>query len=95
MLRLATDEDFYNRILRGVLRRRPGPDIACVQDANLPEKNDPDMLEWVAREGRVLLSHDVVTMRKHAYDRPCAQWRQRCVLSSGVGVCSVAAKVCA
>lgn len=69
MLRLATDEDFNNRILRGVLRRLPGLDIARVQDANLPEKNDPDVLEWAAREERVLLSHDVATMRKHAYDR--------------------------
>jgi hypothetical protein len=69
MLRLATDEDFNNRILRGVLRRLPELDIVRVQDANLPRKKDPDVLEWAAREGRVLLSHDVGTMRKHAYDR--------------------------
>jgi hypothetical protein len=68
MLRLATDEDF-NKILRGVLRRLPELDIVRVQDANLPRKDDPDVLEWAAREGRVLLSHDVGTMRKHAYDR--------------------------
>lgn len=36
MLRLATDEDFNNRILRGLLRRRPGLDIVRVQDAGLP-----------------------------------------------------------
>jgi hypothetical protein len=69
MLRLATDEDFNNRILRGVLRRLPELDIVRVQDANLPRRDDPNVLEWAAREGRVLLSHDVGTMRKHAYDR--------------------------
>jgi hypothetical protein len=69
MLRLATDEDFNNRILRGVLRRLPELDIVRVQDANLPRRKDPDVLEWAAREGRVLLSHDVTTMRQHAYDR--------------------------
>lgn len=35
MLRLATDEDFNNRILRGLLRRRPDLDIARAQDAGL------------------------------------------------------------
>jgi len=51
MLRLTTDEDFNNRILRGVLRRLPKLDIVRVQDANLPKKDDPDVLEWAAREG--------------------------------------------
>ena len=27
------------------------------------------MLEWVAGEGRVLLTHDVTTMKKHAFAR--------------------------
>jgi hypothetical protein len=69
MLRLATDEDFNNRILPGLLRQLPEIDSARVQDAGLPVKDDPHVLEWAAREGRVLLSHDVTTMTKHAYDR--------------------------
>lgn len=69
MLRLATDEDFNNRILRGVLHRAPELDIVRVQDAWLTLKDDPHVLEWAAREGRVLLTHDVTTMRKYAYDR--------------------------
>lgn len=72
MLRLATDEDFNNRILRGVLRRLPELDVVRVQDARLPRREDPDVLEWAAREGRVLLSHDVATMRRHAYERVTA-----------------------
>ena len=31
--------------------------------------SDPEVLEWAAREGRVLLTHDVATMPIHAYDR--------------------------
>jgi hypothetical protein len=30
MLRLATDEDFNNRVLRGLLRRKPNLDIVRV-----------------------------------------------------------------
>ena len=40
MLRLATDEDFNNRILRGVLRRNPGLDIIRAQDAGLRGQED-------------------------------------------------------
>jgi len=68
-IRLLVDEDFDNDILRGVLRRRPGTDIARVQDVGLSGAEDPDVLEWAAQHGRVLLTHDVSTMKAHAYDR--------------------------
>src|SRR6266852_8549830 len=67
MLRLATDEDFNNRILRGLLRRLP--DVARVQDVWLSGSEDPDVLEWAAGEGRVLLTHDASTMSAFAYER--------------------------
>lgn len=69
MLRLAIDEDFNNHILRGVQFILPGLDALRVQDAHLPQKDDPDVLEWAAREERVLLTQDVNTMTKHAYNR--------------------------
>lgn len=69
MLKLAADEDFNNRILRGVLLRRPELDIVRVQDAALALKDDPNVLEWAASENRALLTHDVSTMTKHAYAR--------------------------
>ncbi|HVF48701.1 MAG TPA: DUF5615 family PIN-like protein [Pyrinomonadaceae bacterium] len=72
MLRLAADEDFNNRILRGLIRRQPELDIVRVQDAGLSAKADTDVLEWAAMEGRVLLTHDVTTMKKHADDRIAA-----------------------
>src|SRR5437764_1427182 len=69
MLRLATDEDFNNRIVRGLLRRQPQLDIVRVQDAGLAAKNDPEILAWAAAERRVLLTHDVSTMKPFAYER--------------------------
>ncbi|MDT5123656.1 MAG: hypothetical protein QOC96_3138 [Acidobacteriota bacterium] len=72
MLRLVTDEDFNNRVLRGLLRRNPNLDILRVQDAGLRARTDPEILEWAAVERRVLLTHDVTTMTQYAYDRIAA-----------------------
>ena len=47
--------------------------ISCVfSDVGLLGKSDPMVLEWAAREMRVLLTHDVRTMRYHAYARLAA-----------------------
>lgn len=73
MLRLAIDEDFNNRILRGLLRRRPDLNIVRVQDAGLSGRRDAEVLEWAAREGRVLLTHDVTTMKRYVDERVAAK----------------------
>jgi hypothetical protein len=72
MLRLAADENFNNDIVRGLLRRNPELDIVRVQDAGLSGNTDPSVLEWCANNGRVLFSHDVRTITKHAYERVAA-----------------------
>ena len=72
MLRLAADEDFNNDIVRGLLRRRPGLDILRVQDAGLSGASDATVLEWAAQENRILLTHDVSTLTRHAYERVAA-----------------------
>lgn len=69
MLALATDEDFNNRILRGLVRRQPDLDIVRVQDAGLLGRGDAEVLERAATEGRVRLSHDVTTMKQHVDER--------------------------
>lgn len=69
MLRLAADENFNNDIVRGVLRRNPAVDIVRVQDVGLAGADDPSILDWAAKAGRVLLTHDVTTMTRYAYDR--------------------------
>ena len=69
MLHFAADENFNNDIVRGLLRRNPNIDVVRVQDVSLSSTDDPTILEWAAQQGRVLLTHDVSTMTRHAYDR--------------------------
>lgn len=69
MLRLAAGENFNNDIIRGLLRRKPDLDIVRIQDIGLSGADDPTILEWAARESRVLLTHDVSTITRHAYER--------------------------
>jgi hypothetical protein len=69
MLRLATDEDFDNDVVRGLLREEPNLGIMRVQDAGLSGKADSVLLEWAEREGRIMLTHDISTMTKYAFER--------------------------
>lgn len=69
MLRLLADENFNNDIVRGLLRRKPDVDIVRMQDVGLSGSDDPAVLEWAARQGRVLLTHDVTSMTRYAYER--------------------------
>jgi hypothetical protein len=69
VIRLAIDENFDHHILRAMMRRVPNLDARTVMDAGLAGADDPTVLEWAAREGRVLLTHDVRTMTRFAYER--------------------------
>ncbi len=69
MLRLVSDENFNGDIVRGLFRRHAELDLVCVQDVGLRQTPDPDILEWAASQGRVLLSHDVSTVPPAAYQR--------------------------
>ncbi|MBI3247070.1 MAG: DUF5615 family PIN-like protein [Deltaproteobacteria bacterium] len=69
MLRFVADEDFTRVIVRGVLRARPGIDLVRVQDVGLRTQDDAAVLDWAAKAGRVLLTHDAQTMPAHAYER--------------------------
>ena len=72
MLRFAADENFNNDIVRGLRRRRADIDITRIQDAGLTGKDDPAVLAWCADQRRVLLTHDVRTITRHAYERATA-----------------------
>src|SRR5436309_9252579 len=69
MLRFLADEDFDNRIVRGLIDQHPEVDLVRAQDVDLSEQVDPAVLEWAAQEGRIVLTHDVSTMTKYAYER--------------------------
>jgi predicted nuclease of predicted toxin-antitoxin system len=50
-----SDEDFNNRIVRGLSRRFPSLDLVRVQDVGLAGKHDTRVLEWTANEERLVL----------------------------------------
>ena len=68
-IRFLIDEDFDNDILRGVVRRLPEFDAVCVQDVGLSNTHGTRVLEWAAQQNRVLLTHDISTMKFYAYAR--------------------------
>jgi hypothetical protein len=69
MLRLLSDEDAHEDIIRGLRRREPGLDIIRVEDVGLDHTPDPVILEWAAKENRVLISGDLNTMVGFAWSR--------------------------
>ncbi len=70
MIRICVDENFNNKIVRGLLRRNPKLDVVRIQDiAGLSGADDPTVLDWAAKESRVLLTHDVNTLAHFAFER--------------------------
>ena len=69
MLRFAADENLNYNIIRGLIRRNSDLDIINIHDAGLSGKHDAAVLEWAAQENRILLTHDVTTITKYAYER--------------------------
>jgi predicted nuclease of predicted toxin-antitoxin system len=63
MKRLA-DQNLDNAIVRGLLRRSYGFDIARAQDfPQISGEEDTVMLDWATRNDRVVLTHDVSRKR--------------------------------
>jgi predicted nuclease of predicted toxin-antitoxin system len=68
-MRFAADENLNGKVLNGLLERLPDLDIVRVQDTEMYEAPDIAVLEWAAREGRILLTHDEQTLIDEAYLR--------------------------
>ena len=69
MPKFLADENFNYDIVRGLLRQLPDLDIVTAQDVGLTRADDPEVLQWAAQEGRVVLTHDLETMTDYAYER--------------------------
>lgn len=69
MLRLLIDENLDHRILRGLRLRLPALDFVIVQNTDLKGAKDPPLLAWAAEQHRILVTHDLKTIPKHAYER--------------------------
>jgi len=68
-LRFAADENFNGKIVRGLFRLVSDLDLVRIQDTPLAGSSDDEVLTWAAREHRIVLTHDVSTMGKAAWDR--------------------------
>lgn len=66
MLRLLIDENFDHRILRGLTSRLPALDFVLVREIGMKRAEDPALLDWAARENRVILTHDIKTLVPNA-----------------------------
>jgi hypothetical protein len=71
-LKFLVDENFNHKTLAGIKRREPGLDIVAVQEVGLRETEDPEVLDWAAQEGRVVVTHDVSTFSVFAFERVAA-----------------------
>jgi hypothetical protein len=69
VIKLLADENLRNSIIRGLKRRRAGTDIVRVQDVGLSGSDDTTILVWAAEQGRVLVTYDVNTVPRIAWDR--------------------------
>jgi hypothetical protein len=61
LLAYLTDEDVHGPIVDGLRRHHPELDIVRAVDVGLASVDDNDLLDWAAKHGRVLVSHDVNT----------------------------------
>ena len=77
-MRLLLDENVEKALLNvfpwresnlGLRRRHPGLDVVRVVDVGLGGRSDPEILEWAAREGRVVVSRDRATLSAEAARR--------------------------
>jgi len=66
MIRLLTDENVNNNLMRGLARRLPQLDFVSVRDVGLAGSPDLVLLKWAVNEQRVILTHDLKTMVRDA-----------------------------
>jgi hypothetical protein len=75
MLRLISDEDVHDDIIRGLRRAEPSLDILRAVDVGLGHTPDPEILAWAAAQERVLITGDLNTMVGFAWARVQASQR--------------------
>ncbi|MCS7300061.1 MAG: DUF5615 family PIN-like protein [Fimbriimonadales bacterium] len=68
-MRVAVDANFRREIIEGLQRRMPHLDVVWVQQVGLEQAPDEAVLEWAAKEARILLTHDHRTMPDAVYRR--------------------------
>jgi hypothetical protein len=64
-IRFLADADLNRAIVIGALEREPAIDFITATEADLGGQGDPEVLEFAANQGRILVSHDTSTMPEH------------------------------
>jgi predicted nuclease of predicted toxin-antitoxin system len=72
VISFLVDQNFNEHIIDGLTRRNPSVEFIHVRDEGLAAAPDPEVLEWAALHGLVLLTHDRNTIPRFAYDRVAA-----------------------
>jgi hypothetical protein len=65
--RFLADNDLNDAIVLGTLRREPAIEFARLRDLGLERLPDLEVLRFAAREGWIVVSHDVNSMTAAAY----------------------------
>lgn len=68
MVRFLIDENLNHRILRGVALRVPVLDYVVAQNTGLGGLDDVALMAWAAKGHRVIVTHDLKTIPKMAYE---------------------------
>jgi predicted nuclease of predicted toxin-antitoxin system len=68
-MRFLIDENFNQRVLRGLKQRIPSVDYLIVQKTELRQADDTTILAWAAEQNLILVTHDKDTIPKFAYER--------------------------
>ncbi len=68
-VRFLADHDLNDHIVEGVHRLEPALEILRSRELGLADWHDPQVLEYAAREGLVVVSHDSNTMTAAANHR--------------------------
>ncbi|MEX2176298.1 MAG: DUF5615 family PIN-like protein [Pirellulaceae bacterium] len=65
--RFLADNDLNDAIVRGTLRREPAIEFSRLRELGLAQLPDTEVLRFAAREGSIVVSHDVNSMTSAAF----------------------------
>lgn len=69
MLKILFDQNFNQRIIRGLSRRVSNFDYTTTQILNKERETDLKLLEFALSENRVILTHDINTFPGFAFEK--------------------------
>jgi len=80
-MRLLFEENFNQRIVRGLKLELPNLKFEIAQNCGLKGIADPEVLEWASENNFVLVTHDLKTVPKFAYQRVSENRKLRGVIA--------------